>query len=97
MTLTDPHGVPYQMTIRQMCMTEILIGNKPCINAFVQISINNDKHYFVCKNEHEYQTYWLPDDYTGCLGDHFDNPETVVMITHGALVGCSYLTVSMTT
>ena len=80
MDLSEPNRDQYQMTIHNICTTEILIDNEPCIKAILQIGIDN-RYHFVCKNEHECQVQRLIDDSFDCFGDHFDNTEHLHVVT----------------
>lgn len=48
----NPNREIQHMSIQQICMTKILIDDKPCIKAIAQIGTDN-QYYFVCRNEHE--------------------------------------------
>ena len=76
MDLTDINHDPYQTTIRKMCMTEIIIGNEPGIQAIEQIDIE-DRYHFVCKNEHEGQVRRLLDKYFDRLSDFFETTKSL--------------------
>ena len=80
MDLTDVNEEPYQTTIQKMCMTEIVIGGVPGIQAIEQIGIE-DRYHFVCKNVHESQVQQLLDKYFDRLNNFFETTESLHEIT----------------
>jgi len=80
MELNDHNGDSYKMTIRQWCMTALLIDDKPCIQSIAQIGISN-RYHFVCKAEHLNQVRRLLDEYFDGLSDFYETAEAVHAIT----------------
>ena len=80
MELNDQNGEMYKMTIRQWCMTALLIDEQLCNQSIVQIGISN-RYHFVCKTEHFNQVRRLLDVYFDGLSDFYESPEAVHSIT----------------
>ena len=80
MELNDHNGDMYKMTIRQWCMTGLLIDDEPCIQSIAQIGISN-RYHFVCKSERLNQVRRLLDEYFDRLTDFYETPEAVHAIT----------------
>ena len=80
MDISGHKGETYKMTIRQWCMTGLLIDDEPCIQSIAQIGVSN-RYHFVCKSEHLNQVCRLLDEYFDGLTEFYETPEAVHSIT----------------